>query len=170
MEEIFGPMENCYAYFDPQSAATYRTALQDLKDFIASESPFDGLMAFSQGAGLAASLLLQDSGDEPQRMFKYAIFLSGMLPCDPLALERGEVCWVDPMVAGEVIEIPTIHMWGKNDHKYPVVSSLLFRLCNSKNRKVVLHNLAHHIPMKDEEALQEMVQAVNETTGKECKL
>ena len=170
MEAIFGPLKECYAYFDPQSAATYRTALQDLKDFIASESPFDGIMGYSQGAGLAASLLLQESAAQPQRMFKYAIFLSGMLPCDPLALERGEVCWLDPMVVGEVISIPTVHIWGQNDEEYPVVSSLLFRLCDSKNRKAVLHDLAHHIPMKDEEVLQEMVQAVHETTGKECEL
>jgi len=76
------------------------SALRSLSHHISENGPYDGVIAFSQGACLAATLMLQhqsqdtDSefglGDSDEPLFKCAIFLSGILPLDPDALAHGQ--------------------------------------------------------------------------------
>jgi len=68
-----------FAYFDQNSLSTCRKALSDLETFIQTDGPFDGVMAFSQGAALASTLIvkkfLQDPcGQTLNPIFKCAIF------------------------------------------------------------------------------------------------
>lgn len=86
------------------------------------DGPFDGVMAFSQGAGLAPSLLIHQMQKDAYEarlhpLFRYAVFFSGGVPKDPRA-ERGEgstrlMWWEDD---GEVIGIPTLHVWAGMIH------------------------------------------------------
>ncbi|KAF5565482.1 EF-hcalcium-binding domain-containing protein [Fusarium phyllophilum] len=61
---------------DLASAYTY------VKTVIDEDGPYDGVIGFSQGAALAASLLLSHQQQAPSapRLFKFAIFLSSVLP------------------------------------------------------------------------------------------
>jgi pimeloyl-ACP methyl ester carboxylesterase len=52
---------------------------EEVRRVIEDEGPFDGLIGFSQGAALAASLILQHSA-ESNPLVKCAIFFSGALP------------------------------------------------------------------------------------------
>ena len=50
-------------------------------DIIEEEGPFDGVMGFSQGAALAASLILERRKKNPfDEIFKFAIFICATLP------------------------------------------------------------------------------------------
>ena len=112
-------------YVDVSSRESCQKGLQDLHALVMEEGPFDGVMAFSKGAGLAASLivhLLQQKADEERLHppFGCATFFSGGIPEDPRILfsdePRSLMGWED---YGELIEIPTVHIWGK---KRPYIS------------------------------------------------
>lgn len=180
IEEVYGPQEECYACFDPNSASSIQKALEDLKEYLEADGPFDGVMAFSQGAALAALLLVEesvnragagvgagvDAEDEEQRSsFKCAVFLSGIVPCDVASLARGSIRWLDPRIDGEIIRLPTAHIWGKNDSEYPGISEGLGMLCCGDMRRTVVHEGGHEVPGSQDESLEEMVKAIEETIG-----
>lgn len=53
-------------------------------------------------------------------VFKCAIFFSGGVLADPVALvEKGEIRWLSGERDGVKIEVPTAHVWGANDVLYP---------------------------------------------------
>ena len=49
-----------FAYFDDTSAASCSKALEYLETYIIAEGPFDGVLAFSQGASLASTLMIHN--------------------------------------------------------------------------------------------------------------
>ena len=166
IEDVFGPQEECYACFDPDSVTSIQTALRDLKDYMTADGPFDGVMAFSQGAALAALLLIEEAATRPTRqppIFKCAIFLSGIVPCDHEELAQGRIRWLDPAYDAEVITVPTTHIWGSNDREYPGISEGLSKLCKADRRREVVHKGGHEIPGTRDESLVDMVQAIKET-------
>ena len=128
-------------------------------------------MGFSQGASLAATLILRDqeagkhkvSSDALRRKpFKCAIFLSGQLPFDCSGLERGEIRQLKPETDKAIIDIPTAHLWGKNDTLYPDISPKLAGLCATNKRIEVTHMAGHGIPSRGFE-LEEMAEAFSMT-------
>jgi pimeloyl-ACP methyl ester carboxylesterase len=72
-------------YYDRHDTSSIRSALDVLQDIIEEDGPFDGVIGFSQGAALAASLLLYHQLQTPQKPlpFKMAIFIAGGLPLSP---------------------------------------------------------------------------------------
>lgn len=71
-----------FAHPTPQHVAE---AFELVNEIIDEDGPFDGIMGFSQGASLAASLLLQRQLDHPSKppQFQFAIFICGLLPFSP---------------------------------------------------------------------------------------
>ena len=47
---------------------------------------------------------------------------------------------------GEVIDIPTAHIWGKNDDLYPTFGPVLSQLCKQGMRVDFLHEGGHELP------------------------
>ncbi|KAL8786453.1 MAG: hypothetical protein Q9213_002769 [Squamulea squamosa] len=166
-------------------------ALKDLEEYIAEEGPFDAVMAFSQGAGLAASLLIHYVQRDAQQaqfspVFRCAVFFSGGVPEDPRGVEAAvaiansekggekeesvtttraegniERRLMDGEIDGEVIMIPTAHIWGRNDDLYPTFGPVLSRLCKSSEREVFLHEGGHEIVgAKDPIALEKAVRCI----------
>ena len=126
--------------------------MSDLNSYLKNEGPFDGLIAFSQGAALAATFLVQNFRKDPQQKsisssFKCAIFLSGGVPVDPDALSRGELIPLRAAEVGEVIPIPTAHIWGENDEMFPGSSESLKDLCITSGRSQFIHKGGHEIPV-----------------------
>lgn len=166
IEAIYGPQDECYAYFDPLSLSSICKATEDLKNYIAADGPFDGVIGYSQGAALAATLLVQDRAARPSHptsLFKCAIFLSGGVPFDPVAMGRSELRELDPAVDGEPITIPTANIWGLNDFDFPNTSPKLCKLCKAECRTEVIHQGGHEIPTLKGENLTNIVRAVQET-------
>ena len=147
-------------------------------------------MAFSQGAILAATLMIRhqgrlchpgqedvggsESGSESMTMttddppptppFKCAIFLCGGVPGDPAALEQGKVRMLDYEVDGEVIDVPTAHIWGGNDPRKSTSGPVLSKLCKVGVRTVYVHNGGHEVPgPRDQVALNSTVAAIQKT-------
>jgi hypothetical protein len=93
-------------------ATTHRStdnALKYLLKIMKDEGPFDGIIGYSEGATVAATLLLHEQrrfkkkGIKP--MFKYAIFFAGWPPVDP---DRHNIILSDE--SDEMIDIPTCHI------------------------------------------------------------
>lgn len=150
---ISGRDDEFLQYGDQSSPESYSKAIRDLEAFLDEEGPFDGVMAFSQGAGLAASLMIHKLQQAPREaqlrpVFRCAIFFSGGVPEDPSILLAGDVerrlmCFEED---GELIGIPTAHIWGANDHLYPTFGPVLSKLCHSGQRADFIHQGGHEIP------------------------
>lgn len=84
-------------------------ALKFLLKIMDERGPFEGIIGYSEGATIAASLILFDQrrcmvrGTDP--MFKYAIFFAGWPPIDPITHYM-----ILSDETDEVIEIPTCHI------------------------------------------------------------
>ena len=125
--------------------------LDDLEAYIAEEGPFDGVMGFSEGAALAAMLMIRKSRQDHvaqhvKPLFKCAVFFGGGVPADPTALEHGEFRLLDSESIGEPISVPTAHIWGKNDREYPTFGPVLSQLCKADSRSVFIHEGGHEVP------------------------
>ncbi|KAB8300443.1 hypothetical protein EYC80_000615 [Monilinia laxa] len=143
----------CFQYFDLSSPASYLQAVEQLDSFITTEGPFDGILAFSQGATIAGTLLarqyqnVNDGVIAPNSPpFKCAIFFSGIQPVDWEELATGEVRILDAGVDGDLLKLPTVHVWGRQDLMWSKESENLSRLCDSHSRMICIHNGGHEIP------------------------
>ncbi|KAF7595542.1 hypothetical protein BBP40_005577 [Aspergillus hancockii] len=168
---FFPSNETYYNYFSIESTESILDALDNLSKFIDIEGPYDGVIAFSMGAALAATYLIQQAMRHPEKPlpFKCAIFLSGGAPLDPLALERGEVRTLAAKVHGSQLlpGFPTAHIWGRNDDLWGDRSKTLYELCDPKERTMFLHEEGHAVPgAKAKEALLGSVRAIRRTVGR----
>lgn len=125
-------------------------------------------MAFSQGATLAATLMVRrfqrDVGIPSDPLFKCAIFISGGVPGDPVGLEQDKIRTLDYTSNGEVIQVPTAHIWGANDQNSPTFGRVLSKLCKAALRTVCVHNGGHEVPgPRDQAALNGTVMAIQKT-------
>jgi len=166
----FPESDDYFEYFkegDPQSCLK---ALVDLGKFVDIEGPFDGVIAFSQGASVAASLMVQRSQQNPTEkgdpVFKCAIFIGAAIPCDPIALQQGHIRPVLYESDGLVIHVPTTHIWGKRDESlYP---SQLAKLCAEENRTIYVHGGGHEVPgpQSEEAVLRDSVRFIRRSISK----
>lgn len=90
-------------------------AIKYLTEVMAKHGPFDGIIGYSEGATIAATMLLHEQrlfrkvGIEP--MFKYAIFFAGWPPVDPITHHL-----VLSDESEDRIEIPTLHIGKLPNH------------------------------------------------------
>ena len=127
-----------------------RQGLEDLNCFIESDGPFDGVLAFSQGASVAATYLAWKAAKATLQqklhpVIKCAVFLSGGVPADPAALWQDKFRTLDPGVDGQVISIPTVNVWGSKDPRKDSAVSLS-RLCMPQLATNVIHGGEHVVP------------------------
>ena len=162
--------ERCYSYIDVDNIDSNRKALSDINDYLESDGPFDGVIAFSQGAALASTLILQKLlknplCEESSPTFKCAIFLSGIVPCDPRALEHGELSLLDVNKIGAEIAIPTAHIWGsKEDQNLPTTLRDIYK---GGLRESFVHGGGHEIPgLSNKAAMIQTVHIIRRTIAK----
>lgn len=91
-------------------------ALDRVRDAVAAEGPFDGVLGFSQGATLAALLCLEPSAPP----FRFAVLIAGFLPHDPVYAAR---CAAHPA------EVRTLHVSGAADERVPPERTLALAAC-----------------------------------------
>ncbi|KAI0144467.1 serine hydrolase FSH [Xylariaceae sp. FL1272] len=146
---IFPATDSYYHYFDANSVQSCKKAMENLEGFIAIEGPFDGVIGFSQGAALAAAVMARRWQKDPvaeatNPIFKCAVFFGAGLPCDPAALEAGQVRGLSPDTDWGLIRVPTTHVWGREDSSsHPPI---LAELCDPNLRQVYVHEGGHGIP------------------------
>lgn len=126
-------------------------------------------MSFSLGATLAASLMIHKLRKDRRRellqpTFRCAIFFCGGLPeemPDDGGSRRRVLSFEED---GEVIQVPTAHIWGADDRVYPEFGTVLSKLCRRDARAVFVHPAGHEIPgPKDERSLQEAIRVIKRT-------
>ena len=140
-----------FTFLDKSSPQKSAQVLDDLDAYVTEEGPFDGVIGFSEGAALAAMLTMRKSRQANLSRqiglpFKCAIFFSGGVPADVRALERGELRLLDGTEDEELIDLPTAHIWGRNDKEYPTFGPVLHRLCKFDSRFMYIHNGGHEVP------------------------
>lgn len=158
-----------FNYFSPGLVESMTAALNNLERFLALEGPYDGFLAFSQGTILVATYLLRHSMLYPAASLpvKCVIFLSGNIPLDPAALQRGEVRQLDPKKDLMALRLPTAHIWGSNDKMYPGKSESLYGLCPEEERSKFCHEEGHDIPSaRAKEAVLGAVRAIRRTVDR----
>jgi predicted esterase len=135
--------------------------LLDLAEYLKIEGPFDGVIGFSGGAALAASLLIRDAGLQPP--FKVAILFSCVPILDPKLLMDGIA---EPVGLNHtpLIHIPTVHIWGTHDVVWKDSAEVAVQLCSPEGRNVFVHDGGHAIPGgKDKMTTVGVVHAIRRT-------
>ncbi|KAE8150833.1 hypothetical protein BDV25DRAFT_171872 [Aspergillus avenaceus] len=81
IEDIFpGPY---YSYHGVPIPEDVWRAYNFIMDVVQEEGPFDGVIGFSQGAQMAATIIAHEAMINPQAdVFKFAVFLSAIMPFD----------------------------------------------------------------------------------------
>lgn len=137
-----------YAYFDPEHAPSYLTAFSMLDTFLAAEGPFDGVLAFSQGAGLATMYMARKKLERPdaEAPFRCAILCSPTAVGDPFHwFATGEMRRLEQLPRAVRIDTPTAMIWGSRDDYATHIPSL----CNLFLGKVFWHYVfdgGHELP------------------------
>ncbi len=127
---------------------------------IEEEGPFDGVMGFSQGAALAASILIHQALtrplEPPYKVFRCAIFMCASLPWDYTGTVR-----LEPADVGTPIRIPTTHIVGCKDFFYQE-GLRLYSMCEKDNAMLYDHRGSHMIPT-DKKTTLAMAEAIRTT-------
>lgn len=179
ISEVFGEQVDCHSYFH-ESAASILRAVEDLAVYARTNGPFDGVIGFSQGAVLAATLLIaldsKNTGSSSSNLpvalrpllveppFRFAIFLCGGDPFDLAALQRGEILLIRNLPPDQpaLINLPLVNCWASNDEDYPGMGPSLSSLCESGVNEQVVHAVGHGVPTEGDE-LHQLVTAVRVT-------
>ncbi|OTB06982.1 hypothetical protein M426DRAFT_71931 [Hypoxylon sp. CI-4A] len=124
----------------------FRDALARVSRVLDDDAEIDGLIGYSEGAMMAASICAEENRRWEEmgvpRRIKFAIFFAG----SPPLVEHN-----DRFIAkladehGTAIDIPTFHVFGSND---PLVYSsiALYNACNQDVAQLYDHGLGHLVP------------------------
>ncbi|KAI0442916.1 serine hydrolase FSH [Xylaria telfairii] len=157
-DEYFGYVGN--------TITDYEDLYHDLLDIVDNQGPFDGLMGFSEGGAVAAWMLIENSR-YPLTFghLKCAIFFSAAVPFDPEVVRTGIVKPVDPAIEGEMIKMPTAHVWSQDKDVNVEVAQSLASLCDANLREIFVHSLGHNVPgsKSDSEALVGTLRIIERT-------
>ena len=128
---------------------------------------FIGLLGFSQGAKLAASLLLEQqrqnqkskwqvsSGSYAQTHiyeihFRFAVLLAGRAPLVPTNLHRRD-SWQAWSLDSDILQLPTIHVHGLQDTALSLHRELLRKYCKKDSTRVIEWNGDHRVPIRSKD-------------------
>ncbi|CAG8424849.1 unnamed protein product [Penicillium salamii] len=160
---VDGPFFNHYSRGE-SPGATVMEAFQHTRAIIeaqkATGDPFEGVLGFSQGAGLAASMIVHHSRTRPAEppLFRVAVFICGAAPWEPSGLER--------LVRKDdyPLKIPTANIVGKLDHVLPESMKLL-EICEPSQTSFHDHGMKHMVAF-DPKNTEEMTRVINEAIAK----
>lgn len=166
--EILAPETNdtFLSWIDEGNAQNTLNALNEFDAYMEESESFDGVIAFSQAAGFVASYMIRQlrKADSMHTLvtppFKCAIFL-----CSAPETQGGEFSrFLDPVLDKHRIQIPTAHIWGRNDIQVQGPGSWLVDLCAKDGAEVFIHDGGHEVPgIKMPDALRATVRTVQKT-------
>lgn len=142
---------------DADIRKSVRIALDCIYQTTEEHGPFDGICAYSEGATVAATLILdeqrrlEEEGRQPK--FKMAIFFAGWPPLEP---NSKELVLFDQ--SGYMLDIPTVHIVGSGDPYLPGAMAL-FNICNEDSAILFDHGKGHTLP-RDARTLKELGEVI----------
>lgn len=153
MREVTSSTDEFFSFADIHNFDSCLKALDLLDDYIKAEGPFDGVIAFSQGAIIAASYLCRwrklqqgtnGKGSSTPPPFKCAIFFSATAAYSWNSLKDGNLRALSRAEDGELIQIPTAHIWGRDDDT--IDANSVSGLCATDTAETFVHEGGHEIP------------------------
>jgi hypothetical protein len=134
-------------------------ALSSLYRTIEEHGPFDAICAYSEGAVVAGTLILDElrrfHEEGRERTIKMAVFFAGW---PPLRLGTCDILLADS--CQEIIDIPTVHCVGADD-PYLQGAMALFNVCDQDSAFLFDHGKGHTIP-RDVKTLKELGHTIRE--------
>ena len=134
-------------------------AMIQVRKTIVESGPFQGVIGYSEGAAMAATLLVEELQKAKKTglpsTLKCGIFMAGAPAFRP---EIGGYCLWDDV--GEVINVPTCHVIGVAD-PYIHCALALHRTCDSEKAIIFDHGWGHTIP-RDADIVQELALEIRE--------
>ena len=128
----------------PESTDISRTIFDRLYRVLDNDGPFDGIMGNSEGAGVAATFVVdylrKCAKKEIRDTLKCAVFMSG---CPPSFSDRSGFFLADEY--GQIITMPTCHIIGYNDSLIDGAVAL-YHLCDQASATIVDHGRGHLVP------------------------
>jgi predicted esterase len=138
--------QTCKSYSNIDIPSTCQASLALIRSYVAEHGPYDAVMAFSQGASVASTFIL-DEQRHNRIPFRFAVFFSGVVPLDPEALEAGRARL---MTGGRsepyTIDIPTVLVIGDKDPNREECGARLSLLCQHPMKTEIYHPGGHEIP------------------------
>lgn len=129
-----------YPYIETESNHfSMEPAFEELKASIIKDGPYDGIIGFSQGAGVAGILCnsIDSLVPEKQGKFKFAVLYSGFRP-HPEFLQK----YFSPPIS-----TPTLHIMGSLDTVVSEERSMaLYNACTEDSRTLMRHPGGHFVP------------------------
>lgn len=153
MREVTSSTDEFFSFADINNLDSCLKALDLLDAYIKAEGPFDGVIAFSQGAIIAASYLArwrmmqQDTNGKELSApppFKCAFFFSAPAAYSWNSVKDGHLRALSRDEDGELVQIPTAHIWGRNDDTIDATS--VSGLCAMDTAETFVHEGGHEIP------------------------
>jgi hypothetical protein len=162
---------------------------------VAQNGPYDGVIGFSEGAALAAALLLEDASSIDRRyvpMFRIAVFLNAVNLLSPSTalgkkmLENDARNAMDTFTEGlnkdqypaldcvyalcaktvpALINVPTLHIVGLKDG-FRDFSEDLIKLCEGRSAMAVRSSASHEMPRG--QGLKEVARKLDMMIEAEC--
>ncbi|KAL8853085.1 MAG: hypothetical protein Q9221_002116 [Calogaya cf. arnoldii] len=148
IKHLFPEDAQYYSYLLEEDELAMESALVELKDYLELQGPFDAVLAFSQGATLAATFLAVYGNG----YFKCALFICS--DC-PRLLSK-----IKDNPRETVITIPTGHIVGREDPLF-AAGIMLSEICSRSTCSIFEHSGGHEIP-RGIIATADMVRLVND--------
>ncbi|ORX94600.1 serine hydrolase FSH [Clohesyomyces aquaticus] len=151
IEELGVPDNEFLRFTSDNDLQSTQTLYSDLLALIESEAPFDGIMGFSEGAGVALSLLamhaqLLETQKPSPFNFKCGIFFCGAPAFDAVSLGAGILRKLDPASGDRPVTLPTAHIWSRDDELHPGFGEASRAICAGPNVEEYVHDLGHTVP------------------------
>ncbi|KAG5984185.1 hypothetical protein E4U55_005798 [Claviceps digitariae] len=150
------------------NASAVQNTLNRLMGVLDLDPTITGILGYSEGATVAASLILEEKRrfeeeGRPRRIMsppidplKNAVFFAGW---PPIRLADGAVECLLADECDNVIDVPTCHVVGCND-PYINGAMALFGMCDEDSAVLFDHGKGHTVP-RDQRTLQELVSVIN---------
>lgn len=137
--------------------------LKDLHDDIEKVGGVDGIIGYSEGAMVAATMLVDQERrfrqhGQPRRL-KMGIFFTGWPPMEP---SGNRVLFADEVE--ERIVVPSVHVIGSSDPFLPGALGLC-AVCDEDKALIFDHGKGHTIP-RDTQTVKELADAIRRTMVK----
>ena len=135
--------ESIYHFKDYPSHEAVVEAIETLNHLLETEGPFDGILGFSEGSGVAATLLAdhitKSRAAGKESSLKLGIFWGGVPPF----LADGKRFYL-PQTDGQIFDVRTIHVIGAMD-PFLAAGMLLYNLCDPNRAILFDHGKGHQI-------------------------
>ncbi|KAJ8189152.1 hypothetical protein LV164_004114 [Aspergillus fumigatus] len=151
VETIALDNEPVFAYFDDKDPQSGLVVYQHFEQHLRNEGPYDGVIAFSQAATMILTYLIyvfsrRNRGDEVDCPFRFAVLFSIVRPpIDYEELQRGRFVEVDLGDVKDIVEIPTVHVWGALEESASQ-AAMASDTCRSDMKWTYVHDRGHEIP------------------------